>query len=109
MAGDVQEATDGTFAGLISGAKPVFVDFWAEWCGPCRAVGPVFKELAAEMSATVTFAKVNVDQNQETAGQYNVTSIPCLILFRNGKEIGRRVGSAPKSVLKQFLAGAIAV
>jgi len=93
-------ATDRTFAELISGDKPVLVDFWAEWCRPCRMVAPFLEEIAAEYADKITVAKLNVDENQQTALQFEVMSIPTLIVFRNGRPTHTRiVGAHPKAAL----------
>jgi thioredoxin 1 len=75
------------------------VDFWAAWCGPCRMIAPIIDELAAERT-DVTFAKLNVDENRQTSGQYNVNGIPLLIFFRNGVEMGRVVGAVPRTQIE---------
>ena len=82
---------------------PVLVDFWAEWCGPCRMVGPAVEQLSQTMSDKIKVAKINVDENQEIAIRYGVRSIPSLLLFKGGKEIARTVGAAPKEVYQKFI------
>ena len=105
MAENTVKATDHTFADLISGDKPVLVDFWAEWCGPCRMVAPFLEEIAAEYAQKITVAKLNVDENPQTAMQFDVMSIPTLIVFRNGRPTHTRiVGARPKSALVAELA-----
>ncbi|MFB5599647.1 MAG: thioredoxin [Nitrososphaeraceae archaeon] len=88
---------------VINSQLPVFVDFWAEWCGPCRMVGPAVEQLSKILDGKVKIAKVNVDENQEIAVKYNIHSIPSLILFKNGKEIARTVGAAPKEAYQKFI------
>ena len=92
---------------VISSDKPVFVDFWAEWCGPCRMVGPVVEELAADYEGKVNFVKVNVDQAGELASRYNVFSIPTLILLHKGEVIAQQVGAGSKEVYQNMIDGAI--
>ena len=83
--------------------KPVFVDFWAEWCGPCRMVGPVVEELAGDYEGRVNFVKVNVDQAGELASKYNVFSIPTLILLHKGEVIAQQVGAGSKEVYQNMI------
>ncbi len=99
----VQELTKETFQQKVSEGT-VVVDFWAEWCMPCKQLGPVFEELSKEIEG-MTFYKLDVQNNQETAGQYGVMSIPCLIIFKDGKEVDRIVGALPKEQLKDKLQG----
>jgi thioredoxin 1 len=82
---------------------PVLVDFWAEWCGPCRMVGPAVEQLSQTMGDKIKIAKLNVDENQEIAVKYGVRSIPSLLLFKDGKEIARTVGAAPKEAYQKFI------
>jgi len=82
---------------------PVLVDFWAEWCGTCRMVGPAVEQLSKTMSDKIKIAKLNVDENQEIAVKYGVRSIPSLLLFKGGKEIARTVGAAPKETYQKFI------
>jgi thioredoxin 1 len=88
---------------VLKSERPVLVDFWAEWCGPCRMVGPALEELSRSMNGKVRVAKLNVDENQEIAMKYGIRSIPSLLLFKEGKEIGRSVGAASKEIYHQFV------
>ncbi len=92
---------------VLNSNLPVLVDFWAEWCGPCRMVGPIVEQLAHSLDGKVKVSKLNVDQNQEIAMKYNVQSIPSLILFKNGKEIARTVGLSPKEKYEKFVNNAL--
>ncbi len=100
--------TDSNFQDAVSGDKAVLVDFWAEWCGPCRMVAPVLDEIAREYPDKITIAKLNVDENPSTAASYDVMSIPTMIVFQDGVEKKRIVGARPKHMmvaeLGQFLA-----
>ncbi len=88
---------------VINSDKPVFVDFWAEWCGPCRIVSPTVEELSKEYNDKVNFVKVNVDENNELASKYNVFSIPTLAIFRDGKVIAQTAGAASKESIKTYI------
>jgi thioredoxin 1 len=88
---------------VLNSQIPVFVDFWAEWCGPCRMVGPVVEELASEYAGKVNFVKVNVDENNELASKYNVFSIPTLAIFNKGQIVTQQVGAASKSSYKNMI------
>jgi thioredoxin 1 len=88
---------------VLKSKKPVLVDFWAEWCGPCRMVGPALEQLSDTMNGKVKIAKLNVDDNQEIAMKYGIKSIPSLLLFKEGQEIGRTVGAASKEAYQRFI------
>jgi len=88
---------------VINSDKPVFVDFWAEWCGPCRMVSPIVEELSKEYEDKINFVKVNVDQNNELASRYNVFSIPTLAIFRDGKVVAQSAGAASKEAMRTYI------
>jgi len=95
---------DSNFDEIVLQAKtPVLVDFWAEWCGPCRMVAPVVEELAEEYEGRISFVKLDVDQNPKTASKYGIMSIPTLLLFKNGSPVSNIVGFRPKAELKRSL------
>ena len=101
--------TDSSFhADVISADGPVLVDFWAEWCGPCKMIGPSLEEISDELGGKVTIAKINIDENPEAPSRYGVRGIPTMILFKNGQPAATKVGAAPKSQLKGWLEGEIA-
>ncbi|MFF1909818.1 thioredoxin [Kitasatospora sp. NPDC058218] len=105
MAGATTTVTDATFkADVLDSDKPVLVDFWATWCGPCRQVAPILEEIAAEHSDKLTIAKLDVDANQQTAAQYNVISIPTLIVYKGGEPVKSITGARPKAALLRELA-----
>jgi thioredoxin 1 len=98
MAGPVHEFTDANFeAEVLKSSTPVLVDFWATWCGPCRAIAPVIEELAKDYGGKLKVGKVDTDRNQKYAGQLGITSIPAIFLFKDGKVVERIVGARPKT------------
>jgi thioredoxin 1 len=105
---DLLHVSDKNFAlEVLQSGVPVLVDFWATWCGPCRAISPIVEELAKEFSGRVKITKLNVDENPATPGQYGVRGIPTLILFKEGKVLDQIVGSVPKARLKALIEKAL--
>ena len=101
--GQLTHITDAAFAAEIAGDTPVLVDFWAEWCGPCRMVAPVLEQIASEQTGKLKIVKLNVDENQQTPQQFGVTGIPTMILFKDGQMLERIVGFMPKPQLMNRL------
>jgi thioredoxin 1 len=99
--------TDANFDEVINGGKPVLVDFWAEWCGPCKMIGPVVEELAGDYEGKAVIAKLNVDENPQTTAKFGVRSIPTLLVFKGGQVVDKQIGAVPKSVLNQKLAAQV--
>ncbi len=98
------DVSQGTFPSQVLGAdKPVLVDFWAPWCGPCRMLSPVVEKIAGQMGDRVSFVKMNTDENPSVAGQYGISGIPCLILFKGGQAVDRIVGFVPEHQIRQML------
>lgn len=105
MAGqNVVEVTDQTFATeVLQSSTPVLVDFWAAWCGPCMALAPTIEEVADSNQGSVKVCKVNIDENPNTAAQFGVRSIPTILLFKGGKNVGQLVGNVPKQLIEEFI------
>ena len=100
--------TDSTFDAEVRQSDiPVVVDFWAEWCGPCKQIGPALEELSAEYEGRVKIAKVNVDENPNTAASMGIRGIPALFLFKDGQVVSNKTGAAPKSALQSWIDGAV--
>ena len=96
--------TDASFAADVLGnSKPVLVDFWADWCGPCKMIAPALEEISNELADSVEIVKVDIMENTDTASQFGVQSIPLMILFKDGKPVAQKLGAAPKTQLKSWL------
>ncbi|HVR42446.1 MAG TPA: thioredoxin [Thermoanaerobaculia bacterium] len=104
MAENIRQISDSEFEqAVLKSDKPVFVDFWAPWCGPCRVIGPTIEELAATYDGKLVVTKMNVDDNPVVAQKFGVTSIPTLMIFKNGQLADRAIGALPKSELQRFI------
>jgi thioredoxin 1 len=104
----VEKTTDATFeADVLKASGPVVVDFWAEWCGPCRMIAPALEEISNSLSGKVKIVKLNVDENPGIASKYGIMSIPTLMLFKDGQLASRQVGAAPKQKLEQWITASV--
>ena len=100
----IKHVSDATFdKDVLQSGNPVLVDFWAEWCGPCKMIGPSLEELSDELGDRVTIANMDIMENTDVPGQIGVQSIPLMILFKDGKQVAQKLGAAPKSQLKSWL------
>ena len=100
--------TDTFQSDVLQASEPVVVDFWAEWCGPCKMIAPALEEISTELNGKVKVAKLNIDENPELAARYGVRSIPTLMLFKNGEVADMKVGAAPKTALSAWIGNAVA-
>lgn len=96
-----KEFTDENIKDVINSGKPVVVDFWAEWCGPCRMIGPILEELAIEYDGRVEIGKLNVDDNVETPNEFGIRNIPTVLFFKDGQIVDKQIGAGPKNVFKE--------
>lgn len=104
MSQNTKAVTDQSFeADVLKADKPVLVDFWAEWCGPCRMIAPALEEIAGELGDKVTIAKINIDENPEAPARYGVRGIPTMLLFKGGEAVAQKVGAAPRGQIQQWL------
>jgi|TARA_B100001250_G_scaffold278924_1_gene241317 thioredoxin 1 len=100
----ITQVTDDSFEAEVMGSSiPVVVDFWAEWCGPCKQIAPALEELASEYEGQITIAKVNVDENPVSPSKFGVRGIPALFLFKNGEMVASKMGASPKAALKSWI------
>ncbi len=104
----VGKVSDANFESeVLKATSPVVVDFWAEWCGPCRMIGPALEEIAGSLGNKVKIVKLNVDENPNTASKYGIMSIPTLMIFKNGELASRQIGAAPKQKLEQWITASV--
>lgn len=108
MSENIKHITDASFdAEVLKSELPVLVDFWAEWCGPCKMIAPALEEISEELAGQVKIAKINIDENQAMAVKYGVRSIPMLVMFKDGEPMAVQVGAAPKSKLSDWIKSAL--
>ncbi|MFY2945926.1 thioredoxin TrxA [Achromobacter xylosoxidans] len=108
MSDQIKNVSDASFdADVLKSGQPVLVDYWAAWCGPCKMIAPILEEVATEYAGRLTIAKLNVDENQDTAAKYGIRGIPTLMLFKDGQAAATKVGALSKSQLTAFLDGAL--
>jgi thioredoxin 1 len=104
MGQNTKTVTDQSFeADVLKSGKPVLVDFWAEWCGPCKMIAPALEEIAGALGDQVDIVKLNIDENPDTPGKYGVRGIPTMLLFKDGQAVAQKVGAAPRSHIQQWL------
>lgn len=104
MGQNTNAVTDASFENdVMKSSTPVLVDFWAEWCGPCRSLAPKLEEIASELTGKIKIVKMNVDENPKTPGQFGIRGIPAMLLFKNGEHVGELVGNHPKDSITQFI------
>jgi len=104
MSANISHVTDASFdSDVLKSDAPVLVDYWAEWCGPCKMIGPILEEVSKDYAGKLTVAKLNVDENQATPAKYGIRGIPTLMLFKNGAIVGTKVGALSKSQLTAFI------
>ena len=104
MGQNTKSVTDQSFqTDVLDADKPVLVDFWAEWCGPCRMIAPALEEIASELGDKVSIVKINIDENPDTPGKYGVRGIPTMLLFKGGQAVAQKVGAAPRGQIQQWL------
>lgn len=102
-----REIKDSDFETVVGANKPVLVDFWAEWCGPCKMLGPILEELAKEMGDKIDIVKMNIDENPEAPSSLGIRSIPTMMIFKDGKQLAVKIGALPKNSIKEWIESSI--